>query len=201
MLKNRDSIHLAQTLGDFVEDESSSPEYLVVGFSSHSVQLRQLWRNNGLSASFVADFLIPFFPIAEDAPDAVKQRDKVIGAVRYIANELLENAMKFSDETSQYPISIKLDLKRDRLIVRTTNAIDPQRISSFQALIQDLLSSDPHERFMHQLEKNAKEGWSSSGLGLLTIMNDYAGVLGWKFEIIQQEPPIATVTTSVQLPL
>jgi hypothetical protein len=192
---------MAQTFGNFVEDESSSPEYLVIGFSSNSIPLKQLWRNNGLSASFIADFLIPFFPIVEDAPDAVKQREQVIGAVRYIANELLENAMKFSDETSQYPISIKLDLKRDRLIVRTTNAIAPQQISSFQALIQDLLSCDPQERFMHQLEKNTKEGWSSSGLGLLTIMNDYAGIPGWKFETIQQDPPIATVTTSVQLPL
>ena len=192
---------MAQTFGNFVEDESSSPEYLVIGFSSNSIPLKQLWRNNGLSASFIADFLTPFFPIAEDEPNALKQRDRVIGAVRYIANELLENAMKFSDETSQYPISIKLDLKRDRLIVRTTNAIDPERISSFQALIQDLLSSDPQERFMHQLEKNTQEGWSSSGLGLLTIMNDYAGIPGWKFETIQQEPPIATVTTSVQLPL
>ncbi len=192
---------MAQTFGNFVEDESSSPEYLVIGFSSNSIPLKQLWRNNGLSASFIADFLIPFFPITEDVPDEVKQRDRVIGAVRYIANELLENAMKFSDETSQYPISIKLDLKRDRLIVQTTNAIAPQQISSFQALIQDFLSCDPHERFMHQLEKNTKEGWSSSGLGLLTIMNDYAGIPGWKFEKIQQDPPIATVTTSVQLPL
>lgn len=192
---------MAQTFGNFVEDESSSPEYLVIGFSSNSIPLKQLWRNNGLSASFIADFLITFFPITEDVPDEVKQRDRVIGAVRYIANELLENAMKFSDETSQYPISIKLDLKRDRLIMQTTNAIAPQQISSFQALIQDLLSSDPYERFMHQLEKNTKEGWSSSGLGLLTIMNDYAGIPGWKFEIIQQDPPIATVTTSVQLPL
>ncbi|MBD2129324.1 ATP-binding protein [Microcoleus sp. ZQ-A2] len=192
---------MAQTFGNFVEDESSSPEYLVIGFSSNSIPLKQLWRNNGLSASFIADFLIPFFPITEDEPKAVKQREQVIGAVRYIANELLENAMKFSDETSQYPISIKLDLKRDRLIMQTTNAIAPQQISSFQALIQDLLSCDPYERFMHQLEKNTKEGWSSSGLGLLTIMNDYAGIPGWKFEIIQQDPPIATVTTSVQLPL
>lgn len=192
---------MVQTFGNFVEDESSSPEYLVIGFSSNSIPLKQLWRNNGLSASFVADFLIPFFPVAKDEPDAVKQRDQVIGAVRYIANELLENAMKFSDEASQYPISIKLDLRRDRLVFRTTNAIAPQQIASFQALIQDILSCDPHERFIHQLEKNTKEDWSSSGLGLLTIMNDYAGILGWKFETIQQDPPVTTVTTTVQLPL
>ena len=201
MLRNRDLSNMAQTFGDFVEDESSSPEYLVIGFSSNSIPLKQLWRNNGLSASFVADFLIPFFPVVEDEPDAVKRRNKVIGAVRYITNELLENAMKFSDETSQYPITIKLDLRRDRLVFRTTNAIESQQISSFQALIQDLLSCDLHERFIHQLEKNTQEGSSSSGLGLLTIMNDYAGIPGWKFETIEQDPSAATVTTTVQLPL
>lgn len=201
MLKNRNASNMVQTFGDFVEDELPSPEYLVIGFSSNSIPLKQLWRNNGLSASFVADFLIPFFPVAENEPKAVKQRDRVIGAVRYIANELLENAMKFSDEASQYPISIKLDLRHDRLIIRTTNAIALGQIAAFQALIQDLLNSDPQERFINQLEKNTQEGWSNSGLGLLTIINDYGGIPGWKFETIQQDPPVETVTTTVQLPL
>lgn len=192
---------MVQTFGNFVEDESSSREYLVVGFSSNSIPLQQLWRNNGLSASFVADFLIPFFSDAENESKAIKQRNQVIGAVRYTANELLENAMKFSDRASHYPISIKLDLRRDRLVLRTTNAIDFQQITSFQALIQNLLSSNPQEQFIHQLEKNRQEGWSNSGLGLLTIMNDYAGIPGWKFETIQQNPRVITVTTTVQLPL
>src|SRR5919202_656168 len=163
MLKNKGSSNMAQTFGNFVEDESSSPEHLVIGFSSNSIPLKQWWRNNGLSASFIADFLTPFFPIAEDEPNALKQRDRVIGAVRYIDNELLDNAVKFSDETSQYPISIKLDIKRDRLIVRTTNAIDPQRIITFQGELQ------------------------------LSGMDEYAPIMTLLDEVVNQEPPVLTL--------
>jgi hypothetical protein len=42
---------------------------------------------------------------------------------------------------------------------------------------------------------------SGSGLGLLTIMNDYMAKVGWKFESNSQHPEITTVTTMVQLDL
>ncbi|RCJ25496.1 hypothetical protein A6S26_16900 [Nostoc sp. ATCC 43529] len=192
---------MAQIFGDFIENSSPSTEYLIVGFSPSSIPLKQRWQNNGLSAGFIADYLIAFFPVNENEPGALDKRNKTLGAVKYVTNELLENAMKFTDESSQVPVSIKLELRTDCLIFQATNAINPQAVPSFQTLIQELISSDPSELFMQRLEKNTMDNWHSSGLGLITIMNDYMGKLGWKFETIQQHPEIITVTTTVQLTL
>lgn len=192
---------MAQIFGDFIDNSSPSPEYLTIGFSPSSMPLKQLWRNNGLSASFIADYLVTFFPVDEDESDALDKRNKMIGAARYVVNELLENAMKFSDEISQYPVSIKLELKKDCLVFHATNAINPQAVPAFQALIQELTTSNSYELFMRRLLENTRDNWDKSGLGLLTIMNDYMAKLGWKFETIQQKPEIITVTTTVQLSL
>nr|WP_245912130.1 hypothetical protein [Calothrix elsteri] len=60
--------------------------------------------------------------------------------------------------------------------------------------------SDANELYFSQLEKNAEdENSTASGLGLLSMINDYSAMLGWKFETIQEKPEIITVTTMVQL--
>ena len=192
---------MAQIFGDFIENSFPSTEYLMIGFSPSSIPLKQRWQNNGLSAGFIADYLIAFLPVNENEPGALDKRNKTLGAVKYVTNELLENAMKFTDENSQFPISIKFELRTDCLIFIATNAINPQAIPSFQGLIQELTVSEPSQLFMQRLERNSKDNWHSSGLGLITIMNDYMGKLGWKFETIQQQPEIITVTTTVQLDL
>ena len=99
---------MAQFFGDCIEDIPTSQEYLILGFSPSSVPLKQRWRNNGLSADFLADYLTTFFPGDEENPITVVQQAEIKSAVSYIANELLENAMKFSDENSEQPISIAL---------------------------------------------------------------------------------------------
>ena len=40
---------------------------------------------------------------------------------------------------------------------------------------------------------------SSSGLGLLTMMNDYGAKVGWRFEASMDSPGITLVTTCVEL--
>lgn len=201
MLQNKGETNMTQVFGDFVEIAFPSTEYLIIGFSPRSIPLKQRWQNNGLSAGFIADYLVAFFPVNENEPGALDKRDKTIGAVKYVTNELLENAMKFSDETVQFPVSIKLELRTDCLVFKTTNAINSQAVPSFQALIEELTTFDPSELFSRRLEKNTMDNWNTSGLGLITIMNDYRAKLSWKFETIKQPLETITVTTTVQLPL
>ena len=193
---------MAQFFGDCIEDIPTSQEYLILGFSPSSVPLKQRWRNNGLSADFLADYLTTFFPGDEENPITVVQQAEIKSAVSYIANELLENAMKFSDENSEQPISIALHLHNDCLLFLTTNSIPPQSVDKFQSFLKELIASDPEELYIQQLERNAADETStSSQLGLLTMINDYLAKLGWKFETVQQEPEVVTVTTMVQLPV
>ncbi|PSB52620.1 ATP-binding protein [filamentous cyanobacterium Phorm 6] len=190
---------MIQTFGDFIE-QSPSSEYLIIGFSPSSIPLKHRWRNNGLSADFLADYLTSFFPGNEDEPSTINRQAEIKSAVSYIANELLENAMKFNDETSDYPIDIKLQLESNRLIFSVANSIHPQAVGKFQADIQHLLASDPSELYIEQLEKNAaSESCTDSGLGLLTMLSDYGAKIGWKFQTVQKDPEVIAVTTMVQL--
>ncbi|MEG3857847.1 DUF6272 family protein [Microcoleus sp. herbarium12] len=190
---------MIQTFGDFIE-QSPSQEYLIIGFSPSSIPLKQRWRNNGLSADFLADYLTTFFPGNEDDPSTIDRQAEIKSAVSYIANELLENAMKFNDETSEHPIDIKLQLLSDGVIFSVANSISRSSVGKFQAYIQQLLTCDPSELYIQQLEKNAAdESCTASGLGLLTMLNDYTTKLGWRFKTVQKDPEIISVTTMVQL--
>ncbi|HAT14651.1 MAG TPA: ATP-binding protein [Microcoleaceae bacterium UBA11344] len=190
---------MIEIFGDFIERKNSQ-EYLIVGFSPSSIPLKQRWRNNGLSADFLADYLTTFFPGNQDDTSSLTRQAEIKSAVSYIANELLENAMKFNDENSQYPIDIKLQLHKDGLIFSVANSISPPSVDKFQRYIQKLLVSDPSEMYIEKLEKNAAdESSTDSGLGLLTMLNDYSAKMGWKFETVQKDPEVIAVTTMVQL--
>jgi len=189
---------MVQVFGDFADLISPSEEYLIIGFSPSSIPLKQRWRNNGLSADFLADYVATFFPMSDsDESGAVSKRIEIKSAVSYIANELLENAMKFSDDTSTYPVSIQLQLHSNRLIFLVTNSIISEKVNPFQTYIQTLIRENPEELYLHRLENSGDD--ESSGLGLLTMINDYMAKLGWKFQVVQEEPRIVAVTTTVQL--
>lgn len=189
-----------QVFGNFVENLPVSDESLVMRFSPSSVPLKQRWRNNGLSADFMADYMTTFFPGNERVTAAINKKEEIKGAVGYIANELLENAMKFNDEKSSYTISIQLHMNSDSIIFVTRNSIAQEAVESFILYIKELVTGDPEELYIRQLEENAEDvACSISKLGYLTMINDYGAKLGWKFETVHQELEVTTVTTMVQL--
>ncbi len=189
---------MTDVFGDYLEFLPESPEYLIIGFSPSSVPLKQRWRNNGLSADFLADYLTTFFPAKDDITE--QQQSEVRSAVSYIANELLENAMKFNDETSELPISIRLQIRSDKIIFMTSNSIPAKNVAKFKSFLQKLSEVDPSTLYLQRLEEIAKDDSNSnSGLGLLTMLNDYFAKLGWKFETVPEYPGVVKVTTMVQL--
>ncbi|WP_239121362.1 MULTISPECIES: ATP-binding protein [Spirulina sp. CCY15215] len=198
--KRKSNPMIVEIFGNFIENLPESPEYLILGFSPSSVPLQQRWRNNGLSADFLADYLTTFFPAKEDDPDTQYKQEEIKGAVSYIANELLENAMKFNNDCTNYPIGLSLHLQSDRLIFMITNSIASNTVQSFQHYLDKLTNADTQEMLITQLEENAlEERGNSSRLGYLTMIEDYGAKLGWKFETVEKDPTIVTVTTMVQL--
>ncbi|MGL5793817.1 MAG: DUF6272 family protein [Waterburya sp.] len=197
---NPSNIAVQHILGDFIQNLRPSQEYLILSFSPGSIPLRQRWRNNCLSADFLADYLSTFFLANEHQQINDNKQAEVKSAVSYIANELLENAMKYGVEMSPFPISIQIHLNPDLIIFQLTNSIPTQQTEKFQTQIKTLLNSDPTELYIAQLEKNALENnREESGLGLLTMLNDYGAKLGWKFEALSEESAEIAVTTMVQL--
>src|SRR5262247_1374129 len=123
---------MTQRFGNFIARRAGSGEYLKIGFSPNSIPLQQRWRNNGLSADFLADYLITFFP-GEDS-NGKGRRDEIKDAVGYVANELLENAMKFSYEPHRYPVTITMQLEEDGVRFYVQNSVDPPAAEKFQGM-------------------------------------------------------------------
>ena len=194
-------IAVERILGDFIEVPPRS-EYLILSFSSGLIPSRQRWPNNHLSADFLGNYLSTFFQNNSDREAYPKdnrswgldKQAEVKSAVSYIANELLENAVKYSANSS--PVSIQIHLNPNLIIFQLTNSISAQRTQRFQNQIETLLHCDPNELYITLLEQNALDENRESGLGFLTMLNDYKAKLGWKFEPQHTE---ISVTTMVQL--
>src|SRR5215470_697219 len=191
---------MTQIFGHFIARKDDQGEYLKIGFSPTSLPIQQRWRNNGLSADFLADYLTTFFP-GDDRAVAERQAELKC-AVSYVANELLENAMKFSYAPSQHAISIAMYLEAEAISLYVTNSVDPKSLIAFQQCIQRLLTEDPNDLYMDQLTSNVEtENGGVSALGILTMLNDYGATVAWKFASVVPEADVMTVTTMVLVPV
>ena len=184
--------------GDFIEPKAGVGEYLKIGFYPDSVPLQQRWRNNGLSADFLAGYVSTFFP-GDDAASSDRQAE-IKDAISFIANELLENAMKFNHGSGRHVVSIEMFLEAGTIDLYTTNAFDPNRSEAFQRFIERMLTEDTIELYAEQIERNAEDDRKgASGLGFLTILNDYGAALAWKFTDGTEDGEGNHVTTMVRL--
>lgn len=187
-----------QTFGDFLETVPASEEYLTLNFSPASTPRKQRWRNYGLSADFLGDYFAAFFP-GDTLPNSkINRRNTVKATVSYIANELIENAVKYSVEASPLPISITLFLYELKIIFQITNYSNLRVGENYQAFVQSILNSEPSELYLQQLEKTAM-GAGGSSMGLLTMINDYSAQFGWQFQPSYKTPDVVQVTVMVHL--
>ena len=186
-----------QIFGDFSEESPTGDEYLTLHFSPSSAPRKRRWGNNGLSADFLGDYFAAFFP-GDVVPDSkISQKDTVKGAVSYIANELLENAVKYSDESNVFPITISLYLYDQQLIFQVINYANTDTVEKYQQFIQAMLSADIDEFYTQQMEKAALG--QGSNMGLLTMINDYSAHFGWKFSPSAINPEVIQVNVLVRL--
>lgn len=128
-------------------------------------------------ASETCEFLGDVFALrhAKGGADYNDARHSII----YLVNELLENAIKF-----RVPgvIRVECSLEDGNFEAVVSNDTAPEVAARFQNLIEEITSRDPGELLIERIEANAAdENSSGSGLGLLTLMNDYGARLGWDF--------------------
>jgi hypothetical protein len=190
-----------QTFGNYSEAEKPC-EYLTMVFSPLSVPLRSRWRNNGLSADFLGDYVTTFLPAGNGTSTAHVQTE-IRHAVTYIANELLENAMKYHEHSADIPIGLRLELCPDHITVSATNGVGSGQAERYRTFVENIVNEgNVGERIVQQLEHTAAGNDSgASCLGLLTMMNDYGAELGWHFQKHAMYTELMTVTTRAVLPL
>jgi hypothetical protein len=196
---------MPQIFGDFVESFPPAQDSLELTFTPNSLPIKKRWRSNRLSANFMADYFSNFLPVDEDDPAQKRRIKESKGAVSYVANELLENAIKFNNQGTNFKIKFGIYFIEEAdltAVLFATNSVSAEGLDKFQKFIQELLCSDPEKLYVQQIEKSAEEENSgASGLGFLTMINDYSAKIGWKFEIVQKEPKMIAVTTMVLVPV
>lgn len=196
---------MPQIFGDFVESFPPAQDSLELTFTPNSLPIKKRWRSNRLSANFMADYFSNFLPVDEDDPAQKRRIKESKGAVSYVANELLENAIKFNNQGTNFKIKFGIYFIEEAdltAVLFATNSVSAEGLDKFQKFIQELLCSDPEKLYVQQIEKSAEEENSgASGLGFLTMINDYSAKLGWKFEIVQKDPKMIAVTTMVLVPV
>jgi hypothetical protein len=191
----------SRTFGHVEPPQGEEGEYLTLAFSPLSAPLRSRWRNNGLSADFLGDYVTTFLP-ANGIAAAESQRTEIRHAVTYIANELLENAMKYHQHDINIPIGIHLELTHDHVTVSASNGVGAGQAQRYQAFLEHMIQKDAGDLLLQRLEDGAGGDESAkSCLGLLTMINDYGARLGWRFEANSAHSEVMTVTTSAVLPL
>jgi len=183
--------------GNFLEmKEGDMKGRLSLSFQAMTLNIDELWEGSALSAKFLSTFWGKFFPDKGNLSPHIRKR--VQDEVHYISGELMGNAVKFSYEP-EYLIEICLYLYENELRFYVTNSLNPDYEDKFQTFILRILTEDPSELFLEQIEKSAAEENNESGVGFLTMINDYGVTLSWKFG--EKIPGIKTVTTLAQLPI
>ena len=138
--------------------------------------------------SETAEFLGNYFSVkARSAKLNSRDAQHSIG---YMANEILENAVKFRAR-GLGDIQIEALLQGNAFEMRVTHFVEASIGTRFQELLTELLKRDPSELLIERIEANAADSSSGgSGLGILTLMSDYGASLGWSFT---QEQPGASM--------
>ena len=110
--------------------------------------------------------------------------------------------MKFNFAPAKHSVTIQMELLQDMILFYVSNFINPENVESFQDKINQILTEDPNELFMGQLMNNEDdEKGADSGLGYLTMINDWNAKLAWKFEQHGDNPEETKFTVMARLPI
>lgn len=191
---------MSQIIGNFIEDVLDDSKIFMMEFFMHAVPMTKRKQTRYLSMAFMAEYLANFFTFKEEEDIFFFQKQlQLKSAANYIANELLENSIKYNYELGKYPLRFAIYLLERNLVFVSKNCVNKKTLDKLNNFINELSDSDVTEFYFRQLEKGAEEKSEESQLGFLSILNDYEAKLGWKFETVSKEPEITSVTTMVQL--
>lgn len=191
---------MEKILGDFIREFPPEHDSLELTFTPSSQPLQKRWKNNRLSAYFLAEYFSSFLPLDDDQRRIQESK----ASVSYIANELLENAIKFHDPfvKSKVIFGIHFIQQQDSGIVAAifaTNTIESDKITPFEAFINQLLTEDLDDLYIEQVEKSLEDDSNASGLGLISMIKDYGATLGWKITDSRAGDEFVNITTMAKV--
>ena len=188
-----------QLFGDFKEEILANHKLFKIDFFIHSIPIERRKQTRYLFIVFITDYLATLFPVDEEDINSYERQLQMKSAVSYIANELLENSMKFNHESVNYPIEFGICFLEKVLVFVVSNCASEKTLERFKEFVHELTNSDIDALYFCQLKKGFEEKSEESRLGFLSLITDYSAKLGWKIETVNKDPEITTITTMVQL--
>jgi hypothetical protein len=153
---------------------------LTIAFPTGAATTAQRRRIKNVLVACLADSALTWISEESGVPGPAATTSRA--TVAFIANELLENGMKYNFDPS-YPITISLQCSSEVALFTLMNTIDPSAVERLQSYFRDLLAGDPLELYLAQLEQNAREEDSTgSRVGILSMRLDYGAALVWEFQ-------------------
>lgn len=189
---------MALTLGNFLEDFPPLENTLNLQLSLLSDASENTWKIQRLVTNFLADAYEQCHGQWQD--DSQEPLSITKSSIGFIGNELLENAKKFHLHGEHPGIELGIHVCRDQVMIFAGNTITADQSSSFQAFIRELLTSNPEQMYLEQVERSIESPeLDMSGLGFLTMLNDYDAQLGWQFNPRKENPELVRVTSCVTI--
>ena len=168
-----------QLIGSYVKYDKKSV-LSRTSMSLHSGDLTGNWKRCGLTSDFIAKYYSFFFPYKEKSENTL-YREEAENTISFILNELVENTEKYSDVNGK-EVEISETMDEELLIFEVSNQINQKDAQKFQKICAEILGDDPQELYIKKIEENLETGSSSSGLGYLTLINDYGISFSFSFE-------------------
>lgn len=183
---------MEQSIGTFEELEGDGAR-LSVAFQPDTFPVR--WNQCSATADFFAEY---FVGIEETGGDERLRRD-MSAAVSYVLNELVENAVKFNVRGQ---IDVTVGVHAEELVFLVANQVADDKVEPLSQTLAELVEGDPQELFLQRVEENAENpDANASGLGYLTMMNDYEARLGWRFRPYEGAEGTTRIETMARLPI
>ena len=187
---------MSNVIGHFVEVDPS--EFLVLV----SLQLLPAaqpveWSHWGTTADFVTSYFGMFLGLAPANGDGQTKETYESSALRYILNELIENAVKFNQGGT---ILVQVGLVAREMVLLVENVVTEIVGTQLRPKLVELISQDPTELFLRRVEERAENPEDDdSGLGFITMMSDYEARLGWKLSPVEADRSRITLSTMARL--
>jgi hypothetical protein len=168
-----------ETLGAYRE-RPAEPVASETALGLSSTDMLQHWRRVSLSSDFLARYYSFYFPYREKAKGRIS-REAAENSISFVLNELIENTAKYSN-TPDTGVRVRVLLLERTILLEVSNSVTEALADEFLASMREVLAGNTEELYLRKLEANLEQARSDSGLGFLTLINDYQIALGFKFE-------------------
>jgi len=169
-------------IGDKININNSFDNKLYISVIPEDIL--DFWIRGSNLANFISDFYYC------DHPDKMVQN-----TISTVLNELIENAIKFSDQ-KKHPVDIYTFNKNNEFIFQISNSISSESADSFPVLCHQLFDENLDELYVKRIE-NLYQSKSNTGIGLVLLKKDYKTDINFKFTTDKNNQKQIIVTVKI----